>query len=635
MLQTIRDRATGWIAYTIVALLTIPFALWGVNSYFGEPPVVNIAEVGDREISLREFQLAYQRQRSQLQSLMGGQLDPNLFNETRLRYEVLRQLVDEAVLEQTAREKGLRVGDQQLAQTIHANQAFRRDGRFDQESYEQVLRLQQFTPAAFEADMRSSMLSSQLRSGLTETSILTDAEIDRLLTLLKQRRTVSYLALGTESLGDVTLDEAEIQSYYEENQDSFVSPEQVKVRYLDLSLDALAAQIEVSEEQIQTAYEEQRERFAQPEERKASHILVTIPGDGDPRQARARAEAIHQSIVDGSRTFDEAMAEATSAEAENLEGGDLGTITPGMMAPAFEQALFSLEEQGAISTPVQTDFGFHIIRLDEIVPEEVQPLSEVRDQLERDLRLQAAEPQFYEAAETLANMSFENPDSLEPAADMLGLTVMVSDWLTRESQEGIAAYPGVLTAAFHPEVLGQNFNSEPIEVGNDRVLVLRLGEYQESSPLSLEEARGQVEEALRQRQLQENLEERIAELETQIRDGASLDELAQSSGAEVTELGAITRDESGVDNAVLTEAFRLPPPDGEGERSVGSVALGGNRRAVVVVTEVTPGDPAEVPEDERESLVQRWQSQLGNNQFQSFLDSRRREMDIVTYSDRL
>ena len=639
MLQTIRDRATGWIAYTIIALLIIPFALWGVNSYFGEPPVVNIAEVGDREISLQEFQLAYQRQRAQLQNLMGGQLDPSLFNETRLRYEVLRQLVDDAVLEQTARDKGLRVGDQQLGQVIRANQTFQQDGRFHRESYEQFLRFQQYTPAGFEAELRASMMANQLRSGLTDSSILTEAEVNRLLSLLKQQRTVSYLSLSTDALQEVELDEAEIETYFEENQQRFTSPEQLKVRYLDLSLDDLTDRVAVDEAQIQVAYEEQRGRFTLPEERRASHILVTTDDDTDPAQARERAETIYQSIVDGSRSFDEVMTEAASADTANLEGGDLGAIAPGMMAPAFEQALFAMDEEGAISAPVQTDFGLHIIRLDEVIDEQVRPLAEVRDELERELRLQAAEPQFFEAAETLANMAFENPDSLEPAAEILDLRVQTSDWLTRESQEGIAALPGVLQAALSPEVLGQNFNSEPIEVNNDRVLVLRLEEYQESAPLTLEEAREQVEQALREMRLREKLQERVAELAELVREGTSLEELAESSAAELSELGAITRDQTGVDRAVATEAFQLPAPapEGEGEvqRSVGTAPLGEDRRAVVVVTQVAPGDPVEVPEGERETLVERWQSQLGSNQFQSYLDSRRRQMDIVTYSDRL
>lgn len=634
MLQTIRDRATGWIAYTIVALLIIPFALWGVNSYFGEPPVVNIAEVGDREITLREFQMAYQRQRAQLQSLLGGQLDPQMFSEARIRFEVLQQLVDDAVLEQTARAKGLRVGDQHLGQVIRNNQSFLRNGQFDQESYEQFLRMQQHSPASFESQLRASLVAGQLRSGVTVSSILTDNEVDRLLSLLKQRRVISYLQLDTDDPETITLEDAEIEAYFQENQDQFNTPERLKLRYLDLSLETLAQQMTVTEAEIEAAYQEQLSRFSTPEEREASHILITLSDEEGADAARARADEIYQAILEGAQAFDEAMETAASAETMDMEGGELGVITPGLMDPAFEEALFALEAPGEITAPVETSFGFHIIRLDALRAETVEPLDAVRDELANELRQQAAEPEFYEAAETLATMTFENPDSLEPAADMLGLEIQTTDWVSRDSSDGIATLPGVLEAAFSAEVMGQAFNSDPIEIGDDRVLVLRLEEYQESSPMTLEEAREEVEQALRERRLQEQLEEQIESLAEQVREGADLAELAESTDAELIELGEVERDDSSAARAVLTGAFQLPVP-AEGERGVTTVSLADNRQAVVVVTEVTPGDPEAVEESERASLVERWASQVGRREFDAFLQSRRRDMQVITYSERL
>ena len=638
MLQTIRDRATGWIAYIIVGLLIIPFALWGVNQYFGEPQSLEVATVGDTTISLQEFQQAYQQHRLRLQNLLGENFDPALFDETRLKQEVLQQLVNEAVLAQAARNEGLRVGDGQLHEVIRAYEAFQQDGAFNPELYQRVLRSQGYSPLGFEESLRSSLVSDQLREGLVASSFVTLDEMNRLIGLLTQKRELSYVVLSLDDyLNQTSVDEAAVEAYFEEHKDRFRSPEQVRLQYLELKVEQLAEHVPVSEDELQAAYQEQIARYGQQEERRASHILVTVPKAADKAEldkARTQAKEIYDAIASGAKTFEQALQEAQTAEAGAIEGGELGVISKGMLDPAFENSLFALEAVGDISEPVQTPFGVHIIRLDEIIPAQVKSLAEVRDEVAQELRQRQAESRFYDAVETLANLSYEHPDTLEPAAKALGLEIAESPWFTRQSSEGIAAYPQVVAAAFSEDVLRRGLNSEPLEVEPGHVVVLRVEGHQEAAPLPLEEARDDIIDQLRNDQARAMLQKEAETLQARASQGESLEALAEEFGGELKQTGLVDRNDATIAGPVLVEAFQLPEPD-QNQPSVGSAVLDNGDRAVIVVSRVLPGTAQDLEEAERIALEQRLAGQIGVTQFEAFLNSLRQQVEVVTYLGRL
>jgi peptidyl-prolyl cis-trans isomerase D len=297
--------------------------------------------------------------------------------------------------------------------------------------------------------------------------------------------------------------------------------------------------------------------------------------------------------------------------------------------------LYALDEVGEVSEPVQTSFGFHIIRLDEIAAERVKDFAEVRDEVERELRLQRAEARFYDATEILTNLSYENPDSLEPAAEALELQIKESEWLNRQGGgSGIAAYPQVLELAFSEEVLDQGLNSEPIEVEPSHVVVIRAESHKEATLRSLDEVRDEIISAIRAERARDALKRAADDLLKQAAEGKALQEIAAESGGELKALGMVERDDPQVDRQILTEAFRLPAP-AEGKIAAGATDLGIGRRALVTVSRVVPGKVADLEEDEREALVQRLTSQLGTSEFQAVLSSLRQQTKIVTYRDRL
>jgi peptidyl-prolyl cis-trans isomerase D len=627
MLQTIRERASGLIAYIIIGLLIIPFAFWGIQTYFSHSETQDVAAVGDSKISLREFQQAYQRQRQRL-----PQVDAAV-----LKNVVLQQLVNEQLLLQAVREQGLRISDQQLSEAIRSLAVFQQDGRFNAEHYQQVLRAQGYSEFAFEENLRRSLALEQLQAGLTASAITTPAELNQAIELLNQQRELQYLLLPLDNyLKKATVDENAITAYFQENKDRFQKPEQVQVDYLELKLDKMAEKIPVSEEELQTVYQEQSAKYTQPEERRASHILVPVSPGASPAdidKARERAKAIRADITSGAKTFEQALQDAKAAG--DVQGGELGVISKGMYAdPAFENALFALHAVGDSSEPVQTTFGFHLIRLEGITPERVRSFAEVRDTLAKEWRLHQAEARFYDLSEKLSNAIYEHPDSLEPAAQVVGLESSESPWFTRQGGEGIAAYPQVVEAAFSDEVLKRGANSEPLEVEPNHIIVIRLKNYKEATPLSLEEARRDIEKELRNRQAREAVGKDVEMVRQRIAQGESLEVLAGELGGELKKPGLVGRRDTQLDNALLKEVFRLPLPEA-GKPSVGSVQLANGDQAVIVISRVVPGEAGKLQETERKTLAQQLARQTGTTEFEGFLDSLRKKIPIVMHQDKL
>jgi len=639
LLQKIRDHAKGWFAYTIVGLLTIPFAVWGINYYFEGGGPTDVAVVGGGKITLQEFQRAYQQQRQRMQAMLGGNLDPALLEGPALKQQTLRQLIDERVLDQSARSQGFRVGDQQLHTAVMALPVFQQSGGFSTELYERLLRSQGYTTATFEESLRQSLATAQLRDGVTASAVVTPLELEQWITLLKQQRELSIVTLPlAQYMERATVTDAAIQAYFDKNKERLLNPEQVRVQWIELKLAQLAEGLTLSEEELQAAYQEQIAKYSRPEERSASHILVKVPPNAPPETveaARAQAVRIADEIRAGGKTFAQALQDAKADTSGALEAGELGVISKGMFeTPAFEEALWALPSVGAVSAPVRMPSGFHVIRLDKVVPAEVKPFTEVREAVATALRQQKAENQFYEISQTLANVGYEHPDSLEAAAAALNAPIQDSAWFGRQGGEGIAAQPKVVESAFSEDVLKRGVNSEPLELEPGHIVMLRVQEHQDATPRTLEESREEIVQTLREEQARQAITQDSAKLKTRAAQGEHLAVLAKELGGVFASLGLVERDATTMDRAVLEEAFRLPQP-GAAQIALGSAALANGDQAVLAVVRVVPGARDALSEKERKALTQQLAQQNGSEQFASLLESLRAKAKIVTYNDRL
>ena len=639
MLQKIRDRARGWFAYTIVGLLTVPFAIWGIESYFEGGGPMDAALVGDSKISLQDYQRAYQQQRQRLQAMLGNNLDAALLEGPQLKQDVLRQLIDEQVLMQLVGDQGLRVGNPQLRGALLALPVFQQSGGFNKELYERLLRNQGYTAALFEEGLRQSLATEQLRDGVTASALTTSAELQQLIALLKQQRDVYFLKLPlAQYVARAQVEDAAIQDYFAKNPARFVNPEQAQVQFIELKLSSMADPITLSEDELKTAYEAQLDKYGRPEERSASHILVKLPlgvAPAEVEQAQAKAQQIASEIRSGAKTFDQALQEVKADASGQAEGGELGVISKGMFdSPALENALYALEKSGDVSEPVRMPSGFHVVRLDTITPAQVKPFAEVRESIAQELRQQQAENRFYEITQTLANLGYEHPDSLEPAAKALAVTIQESGWFNRQGGEGIAKQPKVVESAFSEDVLKRGLNSEPLELEPGHVVMLRLKEHKEATPRTLEESREEIVGILREQQAREALAKDLETLKARAVKGEHLQVLAGEFGGEFKNAGLVGRDAKSLDNAVLTAAFRLPQPE-EGKVALGSTTLANGDQVVLVVARVVPGQKDALSEDERKALAQQLTQQIGSGQFAGLLDSVRVKTKVVMYSDRL
>lgn len=637
MLHFIRERAQGWIAWVIVALLIIPFALWGINEYFGNGGKLVAANVNGNEISQREFQQAFYEQRSRMQQMLGAQYDAQLF-DPQVKQRVISELVDRELLLQNAKNMGYRVSDQTVVATIQSIDAFRENGVFSSALYQQQVQTQGESPASFERRVKRLITSGQLSDGLASTVLITDAELDAVIKLEEQKRDFEYLVLKAEDFKDASVaSEEAINAYYEQHADRFMTTEQVRVEYVELSAAALQSDKEPSEAELREFYDSNSGQFKVAEERQASHILIQIPEGADEAAvaaARKKADSLYAQIKAG-ESFEQ-LARKNSDDPGSAElGGDLGYFARGMMEADFENAVFALKE-GDVSEPVLTSFGFHIIKLTGIRAEESKPFADVRDEILAQFKKDEAERAYFELAEKLTNMAYETPDSLREVAEALNLELKQSPFFARRGGDGIFANPRVTTLAFSDDVLKQGFNSEPIELGENHVIVLRLLEHQAASRRPLAEVKEQVTQTLVQEQAKESARAAGEKAVQRFSAGETADTVLKGVSANWVSAGNITRKETQakLNQAIVKQAFRLQHPTAETPR-YGGIALGSGDYAVIRLNKVTDGDPASFDKAARETLKRRLAGEQGANAHARLVAALKSTADIVVQSDDL
>jgi peptidyl-prolyl cis-trans isomerase D len=611
MLQEIRERAQGWVAWAIIILISIPFALWGIQSYLGVGGEATVAKVNGTDITEQQFSRNVQRTRMQLRDRLGAAYDPELFGGQRLREQVLDGMIRDTVLLDASLSMGLRVSDQAVRAAILSEPAFQRDGTFDSATYDRVLQLQGLTPAGYEEQLRRRLLSTQLARAVIGTEFVTQATVDESTRLQRQQRELSYVLLPLKEFVPAEApSDAEIQAYYDANKAAFETPEQVRVAYLLLDAEQLkAANAEsgggaggvINEDELKARYEERIDEFVVPEQRRIRHILLTVPMDADDTSADAvkqRAAALRERILAG-EDFSVVAQEASEDPASAVAGGDLGLVGRGIMDPGFEKAAFELDV-GTVSEPVRSRFGYHLIEVTEVQGGNVKPFEEVRDQLAQEAAAGESEALFFDLAERLANLAYESPDSLIPAAETLGLTIQTSDWFDRTGGEGLFANPKVTAAAFSEDVLTLGNNSELMEPDPDvmRAIVLRVDEHRPASVQPLDQVRDQVVETLQQQQASAAALDAARAMVERLQAGEEMASVA--GGLEVQSTGLVGRTAADVPPAVLQLAFTMPRP-ADGGQTFASGDDGAGDALVVALHKVADGDSKELDDRAREA----------------------------------
>jgi peptidyl-prolyl cis-trans isomerase D len=592
MLQTIRERAQGWIAWAIVVLISIPFALWGIQSYLGIGGEPVVASVNGVDITQRAFDYRYREVRAQLRERLGAAYRPGLFDEKTLRAKVLDQMIRDSLLLRVSHDMGLRASNRELRAAIMANPAFQKNGRFDDTAYQRALQLRGMRPPEFENGLRQQIVSTQLGRAVVASAFVTSKELDQAIRLQGQERKISYFVVPKDRFKtDAKLTDQQIEAYYRGHQALFKVPERVKLQYLVMNAASMAPKETPSDDDLRQLYESEIDRFTQRERRDVRHILITVDPNADAataEAAKARIMAIRKKIESGA-DFGKVAKEDSQDPGSAAQGGDLGFIEKGLMDPAFDQAAFALK-QGQLSEPVRTRFGYHLIQVTKIDPAKVKPFAEVKDQLLAQAKKRQSEGAYYDLAEKLANLTFESPDSLEPAAKALGLKVQTTGWIERSGGKGLLANPKVVAAAFSDDVLKDRHNSEVIEPERNaqESIVLRVVDHEDATVKPLAAVREQVVANLRDQDASEAAKAAAVKLTEQLKAGGKMAQVA--SGYELKQPGLVARTKPNVPPAVLELAFRLPRPQKDSP-TYGSTALAQGDAVVVSISDVVDGSP--------------------------------------------
>lgn len=634
MLQAMRDRVMGWMGWVIMGLIIVTFALFGLGSYLQDEVVTYVAKVNDAEISPREVQLAYEQQRDRMEQMLGDRFDPSVLDEQQLRKSALESVIRQQLLVQEAAREGLAVGDNLLAMSIQSIPALQVDGRFSEEKYQQALFQRGLTPAGFEYDTRRVLQAEQLTSGLTQSAFVTDAELDQAYRLQAQKRDFAYLVIPAANFEeDIQIEDEQVTAYFNSHTDDFMIPEQVRLAWVELSGDELSKTIEVGEDDLRAYYEEKQESLISKEQRKAAHILIAVDADADKETVEAKrkqADDLLQQIRNDA-DFAALAKEHSDDPGSASSGGDLGYFARGVMVPEFDEAAFSLNT-GDVSEVVRTQFGFHIIKLDDVRGEEIPTLEDIRERLVTELQRQSVDDLFYEQLEQLTDLAYENPESLEVIGDEMGLEVRTSEWISEQGGPGVGEYPGVAAVAFSEDVLEQGNNSEPLEVGPLLVVVVRVEEREPAKPSAIEDVHESIVETLKRQAAQEQAQARGLALLQEVEQGASLEQLQDDEELEFKKAEGVERSVTGYNPELVAEIFRMVRPVDDVPIHQG-VELSNGDYAVVELTGAEDGDPASMPEEVREQMRSGLENLQRSAALATLVQNLRDQADIMIQQD--
>ncbi|ESQ97639.1 peptidyl-prolyl cis-trans isomerase [Stutzerimonas chloritidismutans AW-1] len=619
MLQNIRDNSQGWIAKTIIGIIVMLLALTGFEAIFNAASNnQNAAEVNGEEISRYDLDQAMNMQRRQLAQQLGQDFDASLLDDRLLRDSALGSLIDRMLLLQSAKSANFAFSSEALDQLILQTPEFQVDGAFSAARFDQVIQQMGYSRLQFRQLLEQEMLIGQLRAGISGTGFVTDQQVDNFARLEMQTRDFATLTLPAQQEA-IEVGDEQIKEYYEANADRFRTPEQVIVEYVELKKESFFDQVEVSDEELQELYQKQIANLA--EQRRAAHILIETGGELSDDEAKAKIDEIATRVKNGD-DFAAVAKEASQDPGSASEGGDLGFAGPGVYDPAFEDALYALNE-GEVSAPVKSEFGWHIIKLLGVQSPEVPAFESLKPQLVRELKAQQVEQRFVETSKQLEDSAFEASDLAQPAQE-LGLMVQTTEAFGRDGGEGITANRQVIQAAFSDEVLVDGANSSVIELDPDTSIALRVKEHLKPAAIPLADVREDIVQQLQRSLAAEAARAKGEQLLADLRKGQQPDD-GQWQAVE-----AATRSQEGVAPALLQAVFRMPRPEQQDKPSYSGVALSNGDYAVVRLNGVNEPEAA-LTDEEKLNYRRFLASRVGQQDFAAFRQKLQAEAEIEKF----
>ncbi|PHR66419.1 peptidylprolyl isomerase [Pseudidiomarina marina] len=616
MLDRIREGSQSFIVKAILVLIALTFALAGIGGYITNQPEPSVAVVNGEEITRVEFDRAVENERARQQEQFGDfyatlAADPG-FNR-QLRQQVLDDLINQKLVEIYSRDAGLRVSDEQVKAAIREISAFQVAGQFDNTTYQMTLSGLGYTPDGFAELMRRDLARTQLLQAMVESEFTLPSEAAAVQRLVNQKRSGAYTTLELDKYIDaVEVADAELEQWYQENQQRFNVAEQVKVEFVQLDADVVAESVEIDERVVREWYDNNQSRYQTDDRYRFAHILI----EGEGEAAEKEAQEVLTKLTEGA-DFAELAAEYSDDIFTAEAGGDLDFIEEGTMDPAFDEAAFALENVGDITGVVSTSFGYHIIKLTDIEEGSSTSFEEVRDEIVAEMRDSRVKQAYYELQQKVSALAFDIPDTLQPVAEETALTVRQSDWFNRDSAPTALNHPAVMEQLFNRDFIDEGLNSDLIEVNDKQAVVARVVDYKPASTKSLDEVRAQVLDNVRTEKAQAAAREDAEAMATQLRNGESLD-------VELIALEAIDRRNSEVPRAVVQSLFEQAVPAADSVQ-VAVTELNSGALAVVQLTDVMAG---EVDDAMQAQMAEQLTNSFTQQSYGAFIEALREEADI-------
>lgn len=614
MLTKIREKAQGAFAWGILIVICVPFALWGIQNYLDTGKEAPIASVGDRDFFQRDVNQAYEQYSQNLQGMM--------VDEQSLKAQALEKLIKDEVLLQHVRAKGLNATDDSVREFIQSLPYFQVDGKFDEQRYKTMLNLQKMSSGEFVNRIKNALIMEQFQRTIIDSSFATQYDVESFFKIQNQQRDVEYVTVAVQKLTEQPKEE-EITAYYQQYQDLFQTPEQASIEYIELSLEEMGKTIAVDDEKLKAFYEEQKDQYTTAERRKISHILFAINDKVNEKTALEKALKAQQELA--GKDFATVAAEMSDDKLTAKTGGDLGLFNVGVMEKAFEDAASALK-LGEVSTPVKSAFGYHLIKVTELVPGEVKSFDSVKNELTTAYQKAQAENAFYEAGETLTEMSYENPDNLKTVADALGVDIKKTALFTKDKGEGIAAEQKIRSAAFAEEVLKGN-NSTPIELGTDGLVVLRLLEHKAAAARDIQEVKQDIINILLTDKAKQQAVEKAQQIKARLQAGESMQTVAAENKLPVKTVAGLTRSKDDVPMSLSEAVFKAAKPVG-GKPTVFVAGLPEGEQVVASLSKVTEGAMSEDDKKQLALATKNIARAFGQTEFNALLNGLQAEADI-------
>jgi peptidyl-prolyl cis-trans isomerase D len=602
------------ILQVVLGLMIIPFAFFGLESYTRSGAGADeVANVAGRTISQREFTEELRQQMQRLQGVFGRNFDTSTFDTPQARADLLEGLINREVLAMAAAKANLTVGDEQLRELISGIQAFQIDGQFSKEQYKTLLAAQNMTETQFEARLRYDLAISQLNRALSGSAMQSRTVADRLFRLEEQKREVSEALVPAQPLlAQVKIDEAQLKANYEANQSGFRSEELVKAEFVVLSAEQIGALDPVTDAELRAAYESRAAEYRQDEQRRASHILIQVAPDAKPADkeaARSKVEGMLAELKKSPARFADLARKNSQDPGSAEKGGDLGFFARGMMVKVFEDVAFKLKD-GETSGVVESEFGYHIIRVTGVRAGKTRAFEEVRAELAREFAKQKGARKFAEAAETFSNLVYEQSDSLNAVAERFKLQVQRTDWISRAPAQsgGPLANPKLLGALFSADSIQAKRNTDAVEVAQNVLVSARVVEHKPAAQLKFEEVRADIERNLRIEQAAKLAQKDGADRLEKLKAGTADAGLKWSAPRTITRRSAAGVRPEALSQILAADAAKLPAYVGV------PISEGYLLYRVGRVIEAEAGN-----EEQKKALLARLDGQVGSEQFDAYI----------------